>query len=210
MKSRLAIIALVAAGLIAVAVGIIIFVTVSADNSSENTSEVTQVERTLSGKSVAEDKADVMAAAVALLSAANAPLDTTEFSTKMSQIESGELTMSDELSSKIRLVDSLENEDGIDATIYQTLVSFGAFAKQSTGQDAIVPLYDNAADGITLDQEAGVAYVPTTLFVNSGTGINGFSMEFIYLDGQWLFSPYMTLDELRLAIAFQSGIDASQ
>lgn len=204
MKIKPAWIAL-SAGLI-ILIGVIVLIVVTANKpitTETSTTEQVKVEKTLSGKSAAEDKQDILSAAVALLDTVEAPKDATEFESYMQKIESGEVAVPEELKAKIRLVDSLATEDGIERTIYQTLVTFATFSKQSTGNDKVSPLYDDAASGIILDQEVGVAYVPTTLFVNSGTGVNGFSMEFVYVDGEWLFSPYMTLDELRLALVLQ-------
>lgn len=204
MKIKPAWIAL-SAGLI-ILIGVIVLVVVTANKpitAETSTTEQVKVEKTLSGKSVAEDKQDILSAAVAILDTVEAPKDAADFESYMQKIESGEVPVPEELKAKIRLVDSLATEDGIERTIYQTLVTFATFSKQSTGNDKVSPLYDDAASGIILDQEVGVAYVPTTLFVNSGTGVNGFSMEFVYVDGEWLFSPYMTLDELRLALVLQ-------
>lgn len=204
MKIKPAWIAL-SAGLI-ILIGVIVLIVVTANKpitTEASTTEQVKVEKTLSGKSVAEDKQDILTAAVGLLDTVEAPKDATEFESYMQKIESGEVPVPEELKAKIRLVDSLATEEGIERTIYQTLVTFATFSKQSTGNDKVSPLYEDAASGIILDQEVGVAYVPTTLFVNSGTGVNGFSMEFIYVDGEWLFSPYMTLDELRLALVLQ-------
>lgn len=210
MKIKPAWIAL-SAGLI-ILIGVIVLIVVTANKpitTETSTTEQVKVEKTLSGKSVAEDKQDILTAAVALLDTVEAPKDAAEFESYMQKIESGEVAVPEELKAKIRLVDSLATEDGIERTIYQTLVTFATFSKQSTGNDKVSPLYEDAASGIILDQEVGVAYVPTTLFVNSGTGVNGFSMEFVYVDGEWLFSPYMTLDELRLALVLQGEGTAS-
>lgn len=207
MKIKPAWIALGAAVVILIAVIVLIITTVNkpievAGSNTPNTQQV-QVEKTLSGKSAADDKNDVLATAIALLTSVNAPKDATEFQAYMGKIDSGEVKPPAELTDKVRLVDTLATQDGIDSTLFQTLVTFATFAKQSSGSDQIAPLYANAAQGITLDQELGIAYVPTTLFVNSGSGVNGFSMEFVYVDGQWKLSPYMTLDELRLALVLQ-------
>lgn len=207
MKLKPAWIALGAAVLILIGVVILVVTAMNKPVTEETKTptEQVQVERTLTGKTAAEDKEDVLAAAIALLQAAGAPSNDADFEKLMKSIEAGEASMPEELASKIRVVDKLANEDGIDSTIYQTLVTFGAFANKSSGAESITPLYDNAAEGIVLDQETGIAYVPTTLFVNSGSGVNGFSMEFVYVDGEWFFSPYMTLDELRLALVFQGA-----
>lgn len=211
MKIKPAWIAL-GAGLV-ILIGVIVLIVVTANKpistETSTSTEQVKVEKTLSGKSAAEDKQDILAAAVALLDTVEAPKDAAEFESYMQKIESGEVAVPEELKAKLRLVDSLATEEGIDRTIYQTLVTFATFSKQSTGNDKVSPLYEDAASGIILDQEVGVAYVPTTLFVNSGTGVNGFSMEFIYVDGEWLFSPYMTLDELRLALVLQGEGTAS-
>jgi len=209
MKSKFAWIGLGAAVLIAIAVVILIVVTVqkpvASTTETTGTTPTTAVERSLSGKTAEEDKADVLAASAALFEAAGAPTDQTDFTTLMEGIDAGTTKIPETFTAKVRYADSLGTDDSIDDTLYQTIVTLAFLAKTSSGTDAITPLYDNAAKAIVLDQEVGVAYVPTTIFVNSSSGVNGFSLEFVYINGEWILSPYMTLDELRLALVLQGS-----
>lgn len=207
---RIFIIGISAAAAILLAVVIALAVALNSANQAEAPMPTapTQVERTVSGKSIEEDRADVLNAAVELLEATGAPLGATDYQTYMDKVETGEITYSEDLLKRIRFVDSL-NEDSVKRTLLQSLATFANMSKQSTGTDAITTLYENSDDAVVVDQEAGVAYVPTTLFINSTTGLNGFSFEFVYIDGEWKFAPYMTLDQLRLALVY-NGVTADQ
>lgn len=202
------IIGLSAAAAILVSIVVLIVVTLNSESTVESPPEsapVSQLERTLSGKTLAEDQADVLQAAIALLQATDAPLGAADYETRMLQIEQGNFEYSEDLRSKIRFVEGIANDEAIERTLLQSLVTFGSLSKQSSGSETITALFDNASEGIVVDQEVGVAYVPTTLFINSSTGINGFSLEFVYVDGEWLFAPYMTLDQLRLALVYNGA-----
>ncbi len=212
MKSKFAWIGLGAAVLIAIAVVILIVATVgkpvettTGSNGTDSSSPTTTVERSLSGKTLEEDKNDVLAAAIALFESTGAPADQAQFTALMESVDAGTAVIPDEFTAKVRYVDSLGTDESIEDTLFQTIVTLAFLAKTSSSTDAVEALYDNATKAIVLDQEVGVAYVPTTLFVNSTSGVNGFSLEFVYLDGAWVLSPYMTLDELRLALVLQGA-----
>lgn len=208
MKSKFLWIGITAAVVILAAVSVLIAVSLSgnmSDTKSKTTTQVTQTDKTLSGKSLAEDRADVVKAATDLLNTVNAPMGAADYTALMKKIDAGDATIPQTVLDKIRIVDNLKTDKNVDKTLYQALTTFSSLAKQSTGSDTIAPLFQNATDGVTLDQELGIAYVPTTLFINSSSGVNGFSLEFVYVDGKWLLSPYMTLDELRLALVYSGG-----
>ena len=210
VKSRFVWIGVTAAVAIIIALVVLIVVTLNKETPVTTSPESpTQISRTLSGKTAAEDRADVLAAATKLLDATNAPMGATDYANLMDEIDKGNVNPPQGLFDQIRLVDNLAEDTTIKNTLYQSLVTFAALSKQSTGTEKITTLYDNAVDAITLDQETGIAYVPTTLFINSSSGVNGFSLEFVYVDGEWIFSPYMTLDELRLALVYSGGIQQS-
>lgn len=175
------------------------------DVKETTSSTVEQLDKTLSGKSAAEDKADVIAAAKALLEATDTPADVSELTSFLNDVEAGKITPTDDLLSKIHFAGELKGNDTILSTTYQTLISFTGFAKQNREDGAIEPVVEQPEGAITLDQELGIAYVPVSLFVKSETGTNSFSMEFVYKDGEWLFAPYMSLDEVKLAVILQSN-----
>ena len=174
-------------------------------NSSPST-----VTRTLTGKSVEEDRADVYKAAVELLDATNAPADQKSFTALLNKLDTA--TAADippALVSKIRFADLL-NVDKLKITTYQALVTFASLSKASSPDKVIASRFADGPKTIFIDQEAGIAQVPMNMFVNQDGQANTFSIEFVYIGGTWKMSPYSVLDQLRLSLALQQQIAASK
>jgi hypothetical protein len=52
-------------------------------------------------------------------------------------------------------------------------------------------------DIVFLDEELGIAFVPMDVFTG---GVTGYSVNLIYLDGEWKFMPFSLLDSVRLSL----------
>lgn len=215
MNSKKWIIVLISTVLfVAAGASVVVYLLMNGSTPSEvkntDTSAIEQLDKTVSGKSAAEDKSDVIEAAKALLEATETPSDVKELTAFLSDVESGKITPSEDLLSKIHFAGELNGDETVLNTTYQTLISFAGFAKQNREDGKIEPVVEQPEGAITLDQELGIAYVPVSLFVKSDTGTNSFSMEFVYKDGEWLFAPYLSLDEVKLAVILQSSALSSE
>lgn len=206
MKSKIAWFGIGAAIIIVVSIVVLVVVTISKPSS---TATPTQASRSVSGQTAEKDKANALQAAIDLLNSTNAPSNKDDFSALMTKLDAGTATIPDDFTKRVRYVDSLASDKKINNTLYQTIVTLAFLAKKSSTTGTIAPLYSENSTSIILDQENGIAYVPTTLFVSSSSGVNGFSLEFIYMNGEWVLSPYMTLDELRLALVLQGSTSSS-
>lgn len=181
----------------------------SSGNANSNSTPTT-VTRTLSGKDITEDRADVYKAAVELLDSTGAPAAQEDYIAMLKDLDSA--TVKDvpkEFLDKVRFVD-LMDQDELKVTTYQALITFASLAKASSEDGKIASLFADGPMTIMVDQEAGVAQVPVNIFVNQADSPNTFSMEFIYIDGEWKFAPYSVLDQLRLSLAMQQQIAATE
>lgn len=172
------------------------------------TSSPTQIDRTLSGKTIDEDRQDVFDATVDLLNATNAPVEQAAFLKLLEELDSASVSdIPQEFIAKIRFVDKM-SEDLLKITTYQALVTFASLSKASSENGEVTSLYLDGPNGIFVDQEAGIAHVPMNIFVNQEGQPNTFSLEFTYIDGEWLMQPYSVLDQLRLSLALQQQMES--
>lgn len=180
----------------------------SNSSNSSSSSSSTTVKRTLTGKSVEEDRADVYKAAVELLEATNAPKDQKSFTALLNKLDTATIAdIPPALLSKVRFADLL-NVDKLKITTYQALVTFASLAKASSSDGTIASRFADGPQTIFVDQETGIAQVPMNIFVNQDGQANTFSMEFVYVNGAWMLSPYSVLDQLRLSLALQQQVAA--
>lgn len=157
---------------------------------------VTAVDRSVSGKDVSEDKADAVKAVEGLLSAANKYDGDLNVQDRLSKIEKGDFSVTDVegMKSNIRFAGEFKDDADLQKTTYQALVTLASYLGDS---DGVVSLEDKEmAQHVYVDSEVGIAFVPLNIFSNTS---NAFSLEMVYMDGEWLMSPYSLLDIVRLS-----------
>lgn len=184
----------------------------ASDENGGTKTVTTQISRSVTGKPIDEDRADVYKAAVELLDATDAPANQDDYKKLLSSLDSAKVSdIPKDLLSRIRFVDTMD-KDELKVTTYQALITFASLSKASSSDGKIASLYADGPMTIMVDQEAGVAEVPMNIFVNSQGSSNTFSMEFVYIDGKWKLAPYTVLDQLRLSLGLQqqqSGTSSS-
>lgn len=161
-----------------------------------NSSESSTITRTLSGKSLNDDKLDAVNAAAKILNLSKTNDSTKEELTKtLTKLSNGDTSsIPNELNSLIRFTDAFSKKKNQLAT-YQALTTISYYVIQETGNKTIEKLPEVSPDDIYLDQETGVAFVPVSVF--SGKGY--FDMEMIYVDGQWKLSPYSLIRQVSVS-----------
>lgn len=108
-------------------------------------------------------------------------------------IEGGDFSvLPKDVKNKFRFVGEFEYPKN-KSIAYQSVLALAANIEPINEDFSIVP---GAEQGVFLDSEAGVAAVPITIF----TGINnGFFLEWVWVDDEWLFNPYPTIQSSILA-----------
>ena len=89
--------------------------------------------------------------------------------------------------------DELKAASYISVVHLSTLVNSAAKAQDKT---SIEPLTDDAWKNVYVDMEAGQAFVPVTVFLGQDAS---FSLEFLYVNGEWKFVPYSLIDAIQAA-----------
>ena len=165
-------------------------------------SSPTAITKSLSGRSTDEDKAEAVASAATLLNAANKHTTDQTADQRVQALESdgdhsniADLTTMDSLT---RFTN--EFDDDLKITTRQSLIKVSSLLDDDN--DGTIEARGNAPQQyVYLDQEAGVAYVPLQVFSSNAPA---FSLEMVYVDGQWKFAPYTLLDAIRLSAALKT------
>jgi hypothetical protein len=177
--------------------------------------QVQKVSRSVSGASSDKDKASAMAAAATLLTAANkhsANLSADDRVKAFEDSSADRSTLADmsTIDSLTRFTNDFDND--LRKTTYQSLVKVSSLL-DGNNDGKIEARSSDLYKYVYLDSETGTAYVPLQVFFNNAPA---FSLEMVYVDGQWKFAPYTLLDAIRLSSSMsgvhpqQTGSDASQ
>lgn len=192
-------------------------VSISKNESSGSGSDqqVQKVTKSVSGASSDKDKASAMAAAATLLTAANkhsANLSADDRVKAFEDSSADRSTLADmsTIDSLTRFTNDFDND--LRKTTYQSLVKVSSLL-DGNNDGKIEARSSDLYKYVYLDSETGTAYVPLQVFSNNAPA---FSLEMVYVDGQWKFAPYTLLDAIRLSSSMsgvhpqQTGSDASQ
>lgn len=192
-------------------------VSISKNESSGSGSDqqVHKVTKSVSGASSDKDKASAMAAAATLLTAANkhsANLSADDRVKAFEDSSADRSTLADmsTIDSLTRFTNDFDND--LRKTTYQSLVKVSSLL-DGNNDGKIEARSSDLYKYVYLDSETGTAYVPLQVFSNNAPA---FSLEMVYVDGQWKFAPYTLLDAIRLSSSMsgvhpqQTGSDSSQ
>lgn len=179
-------------------------------NSSNETSTVStqKVERSLTGKSIDDDRKAALVAATEVLNlAGNSPTGGT-FSERLKALDGGDTKVVDPaLVKTIRFKDIFADSNEMKNNTYQSLITLSTLIKNSTGASTITPTSDTMWKNVYVDTELGTAFVPMAIFAGPSSS---FSMEMVYVDGTWKLAPYSLLDSVKLSAKLQMAAEAAK
>lgn len=90
---------------------------------------------------------------------------------------------------------------GLKTSTYQSLVTLSTVVKEKNGKGKIEPINEDAWKSTFGDPELGTVFVPLNIYAGKGAA---FSLEMVYVDGAWKLSPYSLIDAIRLSAALGS------
>lgn len=166
-------------------------------STSTQETKVSQVDASVSGKSVEEDQKGALKASQDLLNAA--VTDSGSYQDRMAAIEKGDVsTVTEEMANAIYLSESMESE-AARASTYQSLVALSGVMLEN---GEATPNSENEWQNVQVDSEHGIAYVPLGVF--TGTDIP-FTFEMVYVDGEWKLAPFSLLQAIKMSSTLNSG-----
>lgn len=197
IKDKLSLVIAVLSMVIVVLVVLLVaFAVPKVNNSNDNTgTNVSQVERSVSGKTKEEDQKDAMAAAQTLLDAANDYDGKKTLEERLNAITDGDDSVADVkgMKSHIRFAGDFASDKELQTASIQSIITLASHLKNSDGK--VEPLSTGSYNYVFLDGEIGVAFVPVSVFTKD----SAFSLEMVYDRGEWKLAPYSLLDIVRLS-----------
>lgn len=186
-----------------IALGIVagLFAVASSIGKANELPESEKITRSLSGESLATDRADAMEAAAALLAATNAPATIEEAGDTIGELEGGDFSsLAPDFSERVRYYDAYEDNADFQAEVAMSVYSLAALAKEAKGGEIVA---DGSLSGtVRVDQETGIAQVPIDIFTGRESPI---AFEMIYVDGAWKLEPHSFSSYIRLSALIGSN-----
>lgn len=96
----------------------------------------------------------------------------------------------------IRTVDVMKNKD-IHAAGVMSVLQLGNVLHKNVPTDQKIELLQKTAwSNVYVDMKAGNAFVPLSIFMGEKASFN---LEYVWVDGEWVFMPYSFLDSISSA-----------
>lgn len=189
------VVAVIAVGLFAVAGSI---------SKSKELPENEQISRSLSGKSIADDRVDALDAVKSMLESTNAPATISEATDTIGKLEDGDFSDFDpSYSDYIRYYDAYEENSTFQSEVAMSVYTVASIAKEAKGGKIIAD--ESILNTIRVDQETGIAQVPLDIFTGNESPV---AFQMIYVDGRWQLEPHTFSSYIRISAGLQSGSTA--
>jgi hypothetical protein len=162
-----------------------------------------KVNRSLTGKSVEDDKKDALDSLTRLLNEAST--NEGNYQDRARQIESGDYSSLPE--GWKDKVSAPTDQDK--ASAWEALIVLNANMKEFFKNNGeLKPVSDSALNHVVVNQEAGVAHIPGSVFLGSDVPM---SFDMVYVDGRWVLDPFnLVQDILQSAASAQQATNTQQ
>lgn len=191
-----------------IAVGVIagLFAVANSVGKANELPEAEKVTRSLSGKTLAEDRQDAISSVSTLLKDTNAPKTIAEAGDTIGELEKGDYSsLAPGFQDHIRYYDAYKENKDFQSEVAMSVYSVAALAKEAKSGE-ITP-DESLAGTVRVDQETGIAQVPIDIFTGKDSPV---AFEMIYVDGGWKLEPHSFSSYIRLSAALQANSGGSQ
>lgn len=163
--------------------------------------EVSKITRSVSGATEEEDVAAVVGQSVLLMKESIAA-QPDGLEAAVISINEGDLSsLPEELTEMVRTPGSLA-ETANQVMAYQSIL---AVAKNIQDVNPSFGLVSGTNSTVLVDSEAGVAFVPLTVFTGNN---NGFYLEWVLIDDSWVLNPYSLIQSSILAANLSESLSS--
>lgn len=149
------------------------------------------------GLSLVQDQKNALAAAQVLLQEAGKDPQKLGISRRIAALDDNDLSqVTSTLPSLVRFPS--QATPGLRAETYQALISlYGVLTRGGdVARHPVKAISPSAFSTVFLDSQLGVAYVPLDAFTGKQTA---FSLQMVWVDGEWKLAPYSLLETVRLS-----------
>lgn len=186
--------------LIAVAIVASLIAIASSIGKANELPESQKIVKSLSGKSLAEDRTDAINAVKDLMISTNAPASIAEAAKSIEKLESGDFSsFDDSFTNYVRYYDLYSENSDFQAEIAMSIYSMASLAKEANG-GSIEPDLSQMST-VRVDQETGIAQVPIQIFTGNESPV---AFQMIYVNDSWKLEPHSFSSYIRLSALAQS------
>lgn len=194
----------VLAVLVVAAIAVGLFAVANSISQSKELPESEKITRSLSGKSLLEDRTDALNTVKGMLEATNAPATIGEATDTIGQLEAGDFSGFDpSYSDYVRYYDAYEENADFQAEVAMSVYTVASLAKEAKGGEIIAD--DSILNTIRVDQETGIAQVPLDIFTGNESPV---AFQMVYVDGSWKLEPHTFSSYIRISAGLQAGSSA--
>ena len=161
-----------------------------------------KVNRTLTGKSVEEDKKDALDALTRTLNEASTSGGS--YQDRARQIESGDYSSLPE-GWKDKVSAPTDKDK---ASAWEALIVLNANMKEFfKNNDELKPVSDAALKHVVVNQEAGVAHIPGSVFLGTDVPM---TFDMVYVNGHWVLDPFNLVQDILQSAASAQRASTTQ
>lgn len=166
-------------------------------------SSVDSLDRTVSGKSAQQDREDAVRAMQFVLQELYKARNGEDLETRLNRLDKGdESGVPKSVKDKVRFVDYLEKNEGVQRNTYQALITFQESTFSSVKDEDFSPDEGNMG-AVFVDPEIGRAFIPLNIFNRTPGAV---SVEMVYYHGEWRIDPYSFMEAIHLTAQYQSTL----
>lgn len=170
-------------------VGVLFVKNTTGGQGAHTEAQTTQVSRSVTGKSVDEDKRDALNALTGLLNEASTP-GGQDYRERAKTIEGGDYSSLPE-GWREKMVSA---EDKGKVAGWEALIVLNAGMREYFKTEGEVkPVSDSAVNYVVVNPEAGVAHIPGSVFLGADVPM---SFDMVFVDGQWRLDPYNVVQDI--------------
>lgn len=184
--------------------GMISYLVFGSDNSKNDTKNDDQTiveSQNVTGASIEQD---VLKAATELLqeSLNTAGADPKE---ALEKLDNNDFSfISDDLKNKILFTGDFADDEKLQANTYQSLITVSMLSNSINNAGGVITPIATPDSSVTYIENTNVAHVTLTSFAGP-TAL--FSLEFAFIDDEWVFVPYTLIDSVKLSAILQNTIE---
>lgn len=156
--------------------------------------KVVKEQRSVTGKSLEEDKKAAVAALNNILKTADKSPTGVAAAVRLQTLNKDDYSVIDPaLPGLIHY--GPDSTAGLKTSTYQSLVTLSTIVKEKNG-GKLEPISEEAWKTTFGDPQLGTVFVPLNIYAGQGAA---FSLEMVYVNGSWKLSPYSLIDAIRLS-----------
>lgn len=170
--------------------------------AEESKPSVEKLDRTVSGKTASEDRADAVRVLQTVLQDMHSAGKGKNLGDRLNALDRGDFSgVPDSVKKRVRFNDYLEKNSGVQTNMYQALVTLEESTFLAVKDEKFSP-DESLLSSVYADPETGRVFVPLNVFNRSKGAV---SVEMVFVKGEWVIDPYSFMETIHITARYQKG-----